>query len=78
MLARTGSERCCWSPLTIAHAVSVSAKPQSQGLAVFGRGRQKMRDVSIRTLVLELVDGKGASHIRELHLEVLERRPGTP
>jgi hypothetical protein len=37
-----------------------------------------MTDVSIRTLVLELVDAKGASHIRELHVEVLQRRPGTP
>ena len=37
-----------------------------------------MTDVSIRTLVLELVDAKGASHIRELHIEVLQRRPGTP
>ena len=38
----------------------------------------KMEGVSIRTLVLELVDAKGASHIRELHIEVLQRRPGTP
>ena len=37
-----------------------------------------MAETSIRTLVLELVDTKGASHIRELHIEVLERRPGTP
>lgn len=37
-----------------------------------------MTDVSIRTLVLELVDAKGACHIRELHLEVLQRKPGTP
>jgi len=34
--------------------------------------------VSIRTLVLEYVDVKGASHIRELHIEVLRQRPGTP
>jgi hypothetical protein len=33
---------------------------------------------SIRTLVLEYVDQNGASHIRELHIEVLQRRPGTP
>ena len=37
-----------------------------------------MEEMSIRTLVLELVDAKGASHIRELHIEVLQRRPGTP
>ncbi len=37
-----------------------------------------MEGVSIRTLVLEMVDAKGASHIRELHIEVLQRRPGTP
>jgi hypothetical protein len=42
------------------------------------QGREKMTDVSIRTLVLELVDTKGASHITELHIEVLQRRPGTP
>jgi len=34
--------------------------------------------VSIRTLVLEYVDVNGASHIRELHIEVLRSRPGTP
>jgi len=34
--------------------------------------------VSIRTLVLEYVDVKGASHIRELHIEVLRQKPGTP
>lgn len=33
---------------------------------------------AIRTLILEYVDGHGASHIRELHIEVLQRRPGTP
>ena len=34
--------------------------------------------VSIRTLVLEYVDGNGAAHIRELHIEVLRQKPGTP
>ncbi len=33
---------------------------------------------SVRTLILELVDHRGASHIRELHVEVLRCRPGTP
>ena len=31
-----------------------------------------------RTLILEHVDQHGASHVRELHIEVLQRRPGTP
>lgn len=33
---------------------------------------------SIKTLVLEYVDNKGASHIREMHIEILRDRPGTP
>jgi len=33
---------------------------------------------SIRTLVLEYVDRQGACHIRELHVEILRQRPGTP
>lgn len=33
---------------------------------------------SIRTLILELVDKNGASHIRELHIEILRCRPETP
>ena len=33
---------------------------------------------SIRTLLLEPVDEHGASHIRELHIEILRDRPGTP
>ncbi len=33
---------------------------------------------SIRTLLLELVDEHEASHIRELHIEILRDRPGTP
>jgi len=33
---------------------------------------------SIKTLVLEYVDANGASHIRELHIEILRSRPGTP
>ena len=37
-----------------------------------------MTNVSIRTLILELVDTQGASHIRELHVQVLNARPGTP
>ena len=37
-----------------------------------------MKDVSIRTLVLEFVDAHGASHIREMHIEILQQRPDTP
>ena len=33
---------------------------------------------SIRTLVLEYLDQTGASHIRELHIEILGTRPDTP
>lgn len=33
---------------------------------------------SIRTLVLEYVDIHGAAHIREMHIEILRDRPGTP
>ncbi|HOW71042.1 MAG TPA: hypothetical protein PKY77_10610 [Phycisphaerae bacterium] len=33
---------------------------------------------SIKTLLLELVDEHGASHIRELHIQVLRDKPGTP
>ena len=33
---------------------------------------------SIRTLVLEYVDGHGASHIREMHIEILRQKPDTP
>ena len=38
----------------------------------------KMSDVSIRTLLLEFVDSNGASHIREMHIEILRQKPGTP
>lgn len=30
-----------------------------------------MSDVSIRTLILEFVDSNGASHIREMQIEIL-------
>jgi hypothetical protein len=43
-----------------------------------GQRRWTMRDVSIRTLLLEFVDANGASHIRELHIEILRHRPDTP
>jgi len=33
-----------------------------------------MTDISIRTLLLEFVDANGASHIHEMHIEIL--RPG--
>jgi hypothetical protein len=37
-----------------------------------------MTDVSIRTLLLEFVDANGASHIHEMHIEILRHRPDTP
>jgi len=37
-----------------------------------------MSDVSIRTMLLEFVDSNGASHIRELHIEILRHKPDTP
>ncbi len=37
-----------------------------------------MSDVSITTLILEFVDTNGASHIREMHIEILRHRPDTP
>jgi len=37
-----------------------------------------MSDVSIRTLLLGFVDCNGASHIREMHIEILRQKPGTP
>lgn len=37
-----------------------------------------MSNTTIRTLVLEYVDKNGASHIHEMHIEVLQRRPSTP
>ena len=30
---------------------------------------------SIKTLILEILDGNGPSHIREVHLQVVEFRP---
>ena len=35
----------------------------------------KIENVSIRTLILEFVNIKGASHIREMYIEILKRRP---
>lgn len=37
-----------------------------------------MSDVSIRTMLLEFVDSNGASHIREMHIEILREKPGVP
>jgi hypothetical protein len=37
-----------------------------------------MSDVSIRTLILEFVDANGSSHIREMYIEILRQKPGTP
>ena len=33
---------------------------------------------AVRTLILEYVDRNGASHIREMHIQVLQQKPGTP
>jgi hypothetical protein len=33
---------------------------------------------SIKTLILEFVDDHGASHVREIHVEILRAKPGTP
>jgi hypothetical protein len=37
-----------------------------------------MVDIAIRTLLLEFVEANGASHIRELHIEILRHKPDTP
>ena len=37
-----------------------------------------MSNTTIRTLVLEYIDNNGASHIRQMHIEILQRRPNTP
>jgi len=37
-----------------------------------------MTDISIRTMLLEFVDSNGASHIREMHIEILRHKPDTP
>jgi len=37
-----------------------------------------MANVSIRTLILEFMDANGASHIRQMHIEILQHKPGTP
>jgi len=37
-----------------------------------------MSDISIRTLILQFVDTNGANHIREMHIEILRQKPGTP
>ncbi len=37
-----------------------------------------MKDVSIRTLLLEFVDANGACHLREMHVEILRHKPETP
>jgi len=37
-----------------------------------------MQDVSVRTMLLEFMDANGASHIREMHIEILRHKPGTP
>jgi len=37
-----------------------------------------MLDTSIRTLIMEFVDTHGASHIAEMHIEILQHKPGTP
>ena len=37
-----------------------------------------MSGVSIRALILEFVDSNGASHIRQMHIEILRQKPGKP
>jgi hypothetical protein len=37
-----------------------------------------MAEQSIATMILEYVDEHGAAHVRELHIEVLRHKPGTP
>jgi hypothetical protein len=37
-----------------------------------------MSDTTVKTLILEYLDYNGACHVRELHIEVLRERPGTP
>jgi hypothetical protein len=37
-----------------------------------------MVEQSIATMILEYVDEHGAAHVRELHIEVLRHKPGTP
>ena len=43
-----------------------------------GRQTQVAGSAAVRTLILEYVDNHGASHIREMHIEILQRKPGTP
>ena len=33
---------------------------------------------AVRTLILEYVERNGASHISEMHIQVLQQKPGTP
>jgi len=33
---------------------------------------------TVRTLLLEYISANGASHIKQLHIEILQRKPGTP
>jgi len=37
-----------------------------------------MQQPTVKTLVLEFVDTNGASHIRQMHIEILHLKPGTP
>jgi len=37
-----------------------------------------MSNTSIRTLILEFLDTNGATHIREMHIEILRHKPRTP
>jgi hypothetical protein len=65
-----GDQPTCLPSSTSAQSRPVAAGP-TQSVSVDG-------EVSIRALILEFVDANGASHIRELHIEVLRSRPGTP
>ena len=42
------------------------------------QGKGVVRVSAIRTLILECIDQRGASHIRELHIEILRCKSGTP
>ena len=37
-----------------------------------------MLNTSTRNLILKFLDINGASHIREMHIEILQHKPGTP
>jgi hypothetical protein len=62
--------------LLLLRAGSAQRPVRSFRLAAVAGGGNKME--SIRTLILEYVDGDGARYIQAAYVEVLARRPGTP